>query len=80
LTEALKNVINKAYLEGFRNASYKETTNYDADSLANNFRRAMGMNQRGTIQSSVSMWANRYPLEDSIKLFGVVYGFGAKLP
>jgi hypothetical protein len=39
LTEALKNVINKAYLEGFLNASYKETTNYDADSPANNFRK-----------------------------------------
>lgn len=78
--EALKNVINTAYLEGFLNASYKEVTSYDADSPANNFRRAMGMNQRGTIQSSVTMWANRYPLEDSIKLFGAVDGFGARLP
>ncbi|MDL2322219.1 DUF1565 domain-containing protein [Desulfosarcina sp. OttesenSCG-928-B08] len=78
--EPLKNVINKAYLEGFLNASYKEVTSYDADSPANTFRRAMGINQRGTIQSSVTMWANRYPLEDAIKLFGAVNGFGAQLP
>ena len=41
---------------------------------------AMGMNQTGTIQSKVTMLANRYPLEDAIKLFGAVEGFGAKLP
>ncbi|MDL2286321.1 DUF1565 domain-containing protein [Desulfococcaceae bacterium OttesenSCG-928-F15] len=78
--EPLKNVINKAYLEGFLNASYKEVTSYDANSPANEFRRAMGMNQTGTIKSSVTMWANRYPLEDAIKLFGAVKGFGAQLP
>lgn len=77
---ALKEVINKAYLEGFLNASYSEVTSYDADSPANTFRRAMGMNQMGTIQSSVSMWANRYPLEDAIKLFGAVADYGAQLP
>ena len=78
--EPLKNVLNKAYLEGFLNASYSEASGYDADSPANTFRRAMGMNQVGTIQSSVTMWANRYPLEDALKLFGAVRGFGAKLP
>jgi hypothetical protein len=40
----------------------------------------MGMNRTGTIQSTVTMWANRYPLEDAIKLFGAVEGFGAQLP
>ena len=78
--EPLKNVINKAYLEGFLNATYKEVTSYDANSPANNFRRAMGMNQTGKIQSSVTMWANRYPLEDTLKLFGAIPGFGAQLP
>jgi len=78
--EPLKDVINKAYLEGFLNASYKEVSSYDADSPANTFRRAMGMNQTGTIQSSVTMWANRYPLEDALKLFGAIQDFGAKLP
>ena len=78
--EPLKNALNKAYLEGFINASYSEVTSYDADSPANTFRRAMGTNQTGTIQSKVTMWANRYPLEDAIKLFGAVKDFGAQLP
>jgi hypothetical protein len=78
--EVLKDVLNTAYLEGFLNASYSEVTDYDADSPANTFRRAMGMNQTGTIDSKVTMWGNRYPLEDSIKLFGAVEGFGAQTP
>lgn len=78
--EPLKDALNMAYLEGFLSASYSEVTSYDADSPANTFRRAMGMNQQGTIQSSVTMWANRYPLEDALKLFGAVEGFGAQLP
>ncbi|MCL1985548.1 MAG: DUF1565 domain-containing protein [Betaproteobacteria bacterium] len=78
--EPLKEALNKAYLEGYLNASYKEVTSYDADSPANTFRRAMGMNQQGKIQSSVTMWANRYPLEDALKLFGAVKDFGAQLP
>jgi len=78
--EPLQNVLNKAYLEGFINAAYSEVTSFDADSPANTFRRAMGMNQTGTIQSTVTMWANRYPLEDALKLFGAIEGFGAQLP
>jgi hypothetical protein len=78
--EPLKEVLNMAYLEGFLNASYSEVTSYDADSPANTFRRAMGMNQMGNIESKVTMWANRYPLEDAIKLFGAVEGFGAQKP
>jgi len=78
--EPLKGVINLPYLEGFINATYSEVTDYDADSPANTFRRAMGMNQTGAIQSTVTMWANRYPLEDALKLFGAVEGFGAQLP
>lgn len=78
--EPLKDSINKAYLDGFLTASYSEVSSYDADSPANTFRRAVGMNQTGTINSSVTMWANRYPLEDSLKLFGAVPGYGAQLP
>ena len=78
--EPLKNVLNIAYLEGFLSATYSEAASYDADSPANTFRRAMGMNQMGTIQSKVSMFANRYPLEDALKLFGAVQDFGAQLP
>lgn len=78
--DALKNAINTDYLDGFLSASYSEVSSYDADSPANTFRRAMGMNQTGSINSTVSMWANRYLLEDSLKLFGAVPGYGAQQP
>ena len=74
----LKNVLNTAYLAGFLNATYKEKTDYDASSPANEFRRAMGMNQTMTVQTDVSMFANRYPQDDAVKLFGAVNGFGAQ--
>lgn len=76
----LKGKINEAYLNGFMNASYKETTSYDPNSPANTFRSAMGMNQVGTMSSSATMFANRYPFEDALKMFGAVEDFGAQLP
>lgn len=76
--QGLKNAINKAYLEGFISLAFSEKTDYDLDSSVNQFRSAMGMNTVGKISTKVSMFANRYPLEDSIKLFGAVSGFGAQ--
>lgn len=55
-----KGKIDEAYLNGFLNASYKEQTDYNPNSPANTFRQAMGMNMVGTMQSSASMFANRY--------------------
>lgn len=78
--DILKGKINDAYLKGFINASYKETTNYDPNSSANQFRAAMGMNKQGTISSSVTMFANRYPFTDALKMFGAVKDFGAQMP
>lgn len=76
--KALKSVLNIPYLEGFLSATYTETSDYNASSPMNEARRALGLNQVGKINSSVSMFGNRYPLEDSIKLFGVVKGYGAQ--
>lgn len=75
---SLKSVLNQAYLQGFLNATYREKTDYDASSPANEFRRAMGMNQTMTVQTDVSMFANKYPQDDAVKLFGAVQGFGAQ--
>ena len=75
---AFKGVINEPYLAGFLNASYKETTDYDPNSPANIFREAMGMNKQGTMQSSATMFANRYPWRDALKLFGAMNGYGAQ--
>ncbi|MGN0867749.1 MAG: right-handed parallel beta-helix repeat-containing protein [Oligosphaeraceae bacterium] len=77
---AFKGRINEAYLNGFLNASYSETTDYDENSPANTFRAAMGMNKVGKIETKVSMYANRYPLEECYKLFGALEGYGAQLP
>ncbi|MCL2097649.1 MAG: DUF1565 domain-containing protein [Bacteroidales bacterium] len=73
-----KDVINEPYLNGFLSTSYKETTSHDPNSPANTFRQAMGMNMTGTIQSSVSMYANRYPWREALKFFGAVEGYGAQ--
>jgi hypothetical protein len=73
-----KGVINEAYLSGFLSASYNEKTNVDPNSPANTFRQAMGMNIVGTMQSSATMFANRYPWEEALKFFGAVEGCGAQ--
>lgn len=78
--QGLKSALDQAYLNGFINATYSETVNHDPNSSVNQFRSAMGMNQVGTIQSKVSMFMNRYPIESSIKCFGAVRGVGAQIP
>ena len=76
----LKGKINEAYLNGFLSATYKEKTSSDPNSPANTFRSAMGMNMVGTMSSSVSMYANRYPWEEALLLFGAMNGYGAQIP
>ena len=77
---AFKGAINEAYLTAFLNASYSETTDYDENSPANLFRAAMGMNKVGKIETKVSMYGNRYPMEETFKLFGAYKGYGAQDP
>ncbi|MBP3708901.1 MAG: right-handed parallel beta-helix repeat-containing protein [Treponema sp.] len=78
--KVFKGKLDNAYLNGFLSASYKEKTDFDPNSPANTFRQAMGMNMVGTMQSSVTMFANRYPFEKALVLFGAVKGYGAQLP
>lgn len=75
-----KGKINQAYLEGFLNATYTEQTSYNENSPANLFRAAMGMNKQGSISSKVSMFMNKYPMEESLLLFGLMEGYGAQMP
>ena len=75
---AFKGTIDEAYLNAFLNASYSETTDYDENSPANLFREAMGMNKVGKIESKVTMYANRYPMEKAFKLFGAYKDYGAQ--
>ncbi|MBR4662264.1 MAG: right-handed parallel beta-helix repeat-containing protein [Lentisphaeria bacterium] len=75
---SFKGTINDAYLTAFLNASYSEKTDYDENSPANVFRAAMGMNKVGKIQTKVSMYGNRYPLQETFKLWGAYKGYGAQ--
>ncbi len=76
----LASALNRAYAAGFLSASYREKVDYDENSPANQFRAALGMNKQGTIASTVSMYANKYPFDDALKLFGAVSGAGAQKP
>ena len=77
--KVFKGIIDQAFLEAFLNASYTETTDYNPNSPANQFRAAMGMNTQGSIKSKVSMYANKYPFSDNVmKFFGAVKGYGAQ--
>jgi len=76
--KVFKGIINEPYLNGFLTASYKEKTDFDPNSPANTFRQAMGMNMVGTMQSSATMYANRYPWREALKFFGAIQGFGAQ--
>ena len=78
--KALGNAIDEAYLKGWINLSYGETSSFDGNSGANQFRAALGMNQQGTMNSKASMWANRYPWRKALELFGAMSGFGAQKP
>ena len=76
--KVFKGIINEPYLNGFLSASYKETTSHDPNSQANQFRQAMGMNMTGTMHSSATMFANRYPWQEALKYYGAMEGYGAQ--
>ncbi len=70
--------LNVKYLEAFLGASYSEQLDFNPDSPANLWREAMGLNKQGKISSQTSMFMNRYPWKDTLKLFGAVRGSGAQ--
>ncbi|MBK8610042.1 MAG: hypothetical protein IPL84_08850 [Chitinophagaceae bacterium] len=68
------------YLRGFYSARYSETTSYDPNSGSNQWARALGMNQQGSMTSKVSMFMNKYPWQETLKLFGASSIAGARQP
>ena len=78
--EAPEIPVNNAYMKGFFSARYKETTSYDPNSAENQWARALGMNQQGSISSNVTMFMNKYPWKESLKLFGATEKAGAQHP
>lgn len=78
--EAPEIKVNKAYLKGFFEARYSETTNYDPNSAQNQWSRALGLNQQGTMSSKASMFMNKYPWKETLLLFGSSTKAGAQIP
>ena len=76
--KATKLPINEAYLKAFLNARYSEKADYDENSPSNQYRAAMGLNKQGKLKTKVTMFGNRYPLKDALKLFGAVKDMGAQ--
>lgn len=76
--EAIALPLNKAYINAFISASYSEVTNWDPNSAENQWAKALGMNQQGSMQSSASMFMNKYPWREALSLFGAYKGYGAQ--
>lgn len=76
----LKDLIEPAYLKGFASLKVMTTESYDANSAANLYREAHGLNKQGTSTTRVSMFGNRYNFDQAIKLFGAEQGYGAQMP
>lgn len=76
--DALRAAIDPAYLNGFCKLSVRGTQEYNPGSAANEIRRALGLDQRGTETTRVSMYANRYPFSAVPRLFGVLPEYGAR--
>ena len=74
----LKLPIDHPYLEGFLNATYTEQADVNPDSPANLWRAAMNINILATLTTDVSMFANRYPWQKALELFGAQAEVGAQ--
>ena len=72
--------LHKEYFGAFLNARYQEDSDFDANSPANLLREVHGLPKQGKLVTQVSMFANRYPCENALKLFGAKADAGAQLP
>ena len=71
--------INAKYLNAFLSMKYSEKTKLDPGKC-NALRSVLGLPLQGTITTTCDMYANRYPQEDALKLFGAVAEYGAQMP
>lgn len=79
-TSKFKDVIDQPYLKGYASLEIITTESYDANSAANLYREAHGLNKQGTMITRVSMFGNRYNFDKAVQLFGAEPGYGAQLP
>ena len=71
--------INAKYLNAFLSMKYSEKTKLDPNKC-NALCSVLGLPLQGTITTTCDMYANRYPQEDALKLFGAVANYGAQMP
>lgn len=69
--------IDPKYLNAFLTMKYSETTKLD-EGACNALRSVFGLPLQGTITTQCDMYANRYPWEMALKLFGALPGKGAQ--
>ena len=72
-----KGRLNAQYLNAFLTMKYSEKTKLD-EGKCNGLRQMLGLPLQGTITTKCDMFANRYPLEDALKLFGAMKDKGAQ--
>ena len=72
------NKISAPYLKGFAQIEKMASSSFDRNSAANLYRQAHGLNMQGTEIVRVSMYGNRYPFNETYKLFGALRGAGAQ--
>ncbi|MBR0057392.1 MAG: DUF1565 domain-containing protein [Kiritimatiellae bacterium] len=69
--------IDARYLDAFLSMKYSEETKLD-EGACNALRGVLGLPLQGTITTTCDMYANRYPLDAALKLFGAIDGKGAQ--
>lgn len=74
-----KGRINARYLNAFLSMKYSEKTKLDPGKC-NALRSVLGLPLQGTITTTCDMYANRYPWEEALNLFGAVKDYGAQMP
>ena len=74
-----KGRINARYLNAFLSMKYSEKTTLDPGKC-NALRSVLGLPLQGTITTTCDMYANRYPWEEALNLFGAVKDYGAQMP
>lgn len=72
--------LHPAYVAGFLDARYSEAADFDPNSPANVMREVFGLPKQGKLTTRVTMFANRYPAGDALKLFGAKPNMGAQTP
>jgi hypothetical protein len=76
--DAFVKVIDQDYLKGFATLKVVSSQSFDANSAANLYRQAHGMNMQGSETIRVSMYGNRYDFNKALLFFGAKNGYGAQ--